>query len=256
MANILRDTRFGFRLLRKNPGFAAVAILALALGIGANTAIFSIFYATLLAPFPYPQPDQLVVVWATSGGHRNGVSAGDYLDWKRDSKVFQILGAVTGEQFNVSAGVERAEQVEGSYLTPGFLDQLIGDKPFMGRYLLPDDTVPGKDHVVIITHKLWEKHFGADPNIIGKQIHLNGELYTVIGVQPPGQPDRLGRQLVVPLVFTPQQMNHDFRWLVVLGRMKPGVTLAQANADMDTVARHIAEDYPKSNQGWAPAWCR
>jgi len=250
MANFLRDTRFGFRLLRKNPGFAAVAILALALGIGANTAIFSIFYATLLEPFPYPQPDQLVVVWSSIGGHRNSVSAGDYLDWKRDSKVFQILGAVTGEQFNVSSGVERAVQVEGSYLTPGFLDQLIGDKPFMGRYLLPDDTVPGKDHVVIITHKLWETHFGADPGIIGKQIHVNGELYTVIGVQPPGQPDRLGRQLVVPLVFKPDQINHDFRRLVILGRMKPGVTLAQANADMDTVARHIAEDYPKSNKGW------
>jgi putative ABC transport system permease protein len=250
MANFLRDTRFGFRLLRKNPGFATVAILALALGIGANTAIFSIFYATLLAPFPYPQPDQLVVVWSTIGGNRNTVSAGDYLDWKRDSKVFEVLGAVTGEQFNVSAGVERAVQVEGSYLTPGFLDRLIGDQPFMGRYLLPDDAVAGKDHVVIITHKLWETHFGADPNIIGKQIHLNGELYTVIGVQPPGQPDRLGRQLVVPLLFTPDQTNHDFRWLVILGRMKPGVTLAQANADMDTVARHIAEDYPKSNKGW------
>jgi putative ABC transport system permease protein len=250
MANFLRDTRFGFRLLRKNPGFAAVAIFALALGVGANTAIFSIFYATFLAPFPYPQPDQLVVVWASNGGRTNGVSAGDYLDWKRDSKVFQILGAVSGEQFNVSAGVERAVQIEGDYLTPGFLDQLIGDKPFMGRYLLPDDAVAGKDHVVIITHKLWETHFGADPNIIGKQIHLNGELYTVIGVQPPGQPDRLGRQLVLPMVFTPEQMNHDFRWLVVLGRMKPGVTIAQANADMDTVARHIAADYPKSNKGW------
>jgi putative ABC transport system permease protein len=250
MANFLRDTRFGFRLLRKNPGFAAVAIFALALGIGANTAIFSIFYATLLEPFPYPQPDQLVVLWSSMGGHRNGVSAGDYLDWKRDSKVFQILGAVSGDQFNLSAGVERAEQVEGDYLTPGFLDQLIGDKPFLGRYLLPDDALPGKDHVVIITHKLWEKHFGADPNIIGKQIHLNGERYTVIGVQPPGQPDRLDRQLVVPLVLTPDQTNHDFRWLVILGRMKPGVTLAQANADMDTVARHLAEDYPKSNKGW------
>jgi putative ABC transport system permease protein len=250
MANFLRDTRFGFRLLRKNPGFAAVAIFALALGIGANTAIFSIFYATIIAPFPYPQPDQLVVVWGSNGGHTNGVSAGDFLDWKRDSKVFQILGAVSGDQFNVSAGVERAVQVEGDYLTPGFLDQLIGDKPFMGRYLLPDDAVAGKDHVVIITHKLWETHFGADPNIIGKQIHLNGELYTVIGVQPPGQPDRLTRQLVVPMVFTPEQLNHDFRWLVVLGRLKPGVTIAQASADMVTVARHIAEDYPKSNKGW------
>src|SRR5580704_1819489 len=249
MANFLRDTRFGFRLLRKNPGFAAVAIFALALGIGANTAIFSIFYATLLAPFPYPQPDQLVVVWSSVGGHRNGVSAGDYLDWKRDSKVFQILGAVRDDEFNVSTGAI-PEQIHGSYLTPGFLDQLIGDKPFMGRYILPEEGVAGKDHVVVITHKLWQTYFGADPNIIGKQIHLNGELYTVIGVQPPGQPDRLDRQLVVPMVFTPDQINHDFHSLVVLGRLKPGVTIAQANADMDTVARHIAEDYPKSNKGW------
>jgi putative ABC transport system permease protein len=97
---------------------------------------------------------------------------------------------------------------------------------------------------------LWQRYFGSDPNIIGKQIHLNGELYTVIGVQPPGQPDRLDRQLVVPLVFTPDQLNHDFRWLVVLGRLKPGVTVAQANADLDTAARRIAEDYPKSNKGW------
>jgi putative ABC transport system permease protein len=249
MANFLRDTRFGFRLLRKNPGFAAVVIFALALGIGANTAIFSIFYATLLAPFPYPQPDQLVVVWSSIGGHRNSVSAGDYLDWQRDSKVFQILGVVRDDRFNLSTGAI-PEQIAGSYLTPGFLDQLIGDKPFLGRYILPEEAVAGKDHVVVITHKLWQNYFGADPNIIGKQIHLNGELYTVIGVQPPGQPDRLDRQVVVPMVFTPDQINHDFHSLVVLGRLKPGVTIAQANADMDTVARHIAEDYPKSNKGW------
>ena len=249
MANFLRDTRFGFRLLRKNPGFAAVAIFALALGIGANTAIFSIFYATLLAPFPYPQPDQLVVVWSSMGGHRNAVSAGDYLDWKRDSKVFQILGVVRDDDFNLSTGAI-PEQIHGSYLTPGFLDQLIGDKPFMGRYPLPEEGVAGKDHVVVITHKLWQNYFGADPNIIGKQIHLNGDLYAVIGVQPAGQPDRLDRQLVVPLVFTTDEYDHDFHRNVVLGRLKPGVTIAQANADMDTVARHIAEDFPKSNKGW------
>ena len=249
MPNVLRDTRFGFRLLRKRPGFAAVAILALALGIGANTAIFSIFYATLIAPFPYPQPDQLVVVWSQAHGNKDAVSAGDFLDWQRESKVFQILGGVAGDFFNLSTGT-RPEQIEGSYLTPGFLDQLIGDKPFMGRYLLPDDAVPGQDHVVIITHKLWEQHFGGDPNIIGKQIHLNSDLYTVIGVQPPGQPDRLGRQLVVPLVFKPDQLNHDFRWIVVLGRLKPGVTISQANADLNVVTQHLAEAYPKSDKGW------
>ena len=249
MPNVLRDTRFGFRLLRKKPGFAAVAILALALGIGANTAIFSIFYATLIAPFPYPHPNQLVVVWSQVHGDKDAVSAGDFLDWQRESKVFQILGGVAGDFFNLSAGA-RPEQIEGSYLSPGFLDQLIGDKPFMGRYILPEDAVPGKDHVVIITHKLWQQHFGSDPNIIGKQIHLNSDLYTVIGVEPPGQPDRLGRQLVVPLVFKADQLNHDFRWIVVLGRLKPGVTIAQANADMSVVAQHLAEAYPKSDKGW------
>jgi putative ABC transport system permease protein len=246
---LMQDVRFAVRLLCKSPAYTAVAILTVALGIGANTAIFSIFYATLLAPFPYPQPDQLVVVWSNVDGNRRSVSTGDYLDWKRESKVFQTLGAVYGDEFNLSTG-ERPEQIEGSYLTPGFLDQLIGDKPFLGRYVLPEEAQPGKDHVVIITHKLWQRYFTSDPNIVGKQVHLNGEPYTVIGVQPPGQPDRLGRQLVVPMAFSPEQMNHDFHWLVVLGRLKPGVTIAQANADLDGVARHIAEAYPKSNKGW------
>jgi putative ABC transport system permease protein len=249
LEQLLQDVRFTFRLLCNSPAYTAVAILTVALGIGANTAIFSIFYATLLAPFPYPESDQLVVVWSNVDGHRNVVSAGDYLDWKRESHAFQILGAVANDEFNLSTG-ERPEQIEGSYLTPGFLDQLIGDQPFMGRYTLPEEAEPGKDHVVIITHKLWQRYFARDPNIIGKQVHLNGQPYTVIGVQPPGQPDRLGRQLVVPMAFSPEQLNHDFHWLVVLGRLKPGVTIAQANADLDAVGCRIAEAYPKSTKGW------
>lgn len=245
----LQDIRYAFRLLHKSRAYTIVAILTIALGIGATTAIFSIFYATLLAPFPYPKSDQLVVVWSTGNGHKRQVSTGDFLDWQRDSQVFQILGAVRGDEFNLSSSA-RPEQIEGSYLTPGFLDQLIGDKPFMGRYVLPEEAVPGKDHVVIITHKLWQRYFAGDPNILNKQVHLNGQPYTVIGVQPPGQPDRLGRQLVVPLAFTPEQMNHDVWWLVVLGRLKPGVTLAQANADLDRIARHDAELYPE-DKGWA-----
>src|SRR5882724_4437473 len=251
MKNLWRDFGFGLRLLKKNSGFTSVAVLALALGIGANTAIYSIFYATLIADFPYPNSEQLVVVWSRPPGSqgKNVVSAGDYLDWVRESKVFQILGVVRGATFNLSVD-GKPQQISGDYLTPGFLDQLIGDRPFMGRYFLPEEGTSGKDHVAIITHKLWQGYFGSDPSIIGKQIHLNGELYTVIGVQPPGQPDRLTRQIVLPFVFTPERINHDFHWLVVLGRLKPGVTIAQANADMDTVSRHIAEIYPKSNKGW------
>src|ERR1022692_677843 len=160
----------------------------------------------------------IVVVWSRAAGKkdRSQVSTGDYLDWKRESSAFHTLGVVRGAPFNLSLG-EKPEQIAGDYLTPGFLDQLIGDRPFMGRYFTPEEGVAGKDHVAIITHKLWQGYFASDPNIIGKQIHLNGELYTVIGVQPQGQPDR---QIVVPFVFSPEQMNHDVRWLVVLGRLK------------------------------------
>lgn len=139
----LEDIRFAFRLLYKTPGYTIVAILTIALGIGVNSAIFSIFYATLIAPFPYLEPDQLVVVWSNIDGHRNTVSTAGYLDWKRESQAFQILGAVSGEQFNLSSG-ERPEVVEGSYLTPGFLDELIGDKPFLGRYVLPRRRSPAR----------------------------------------------------------------------------------------------------------------
>lgn len=243
MKTLWHDFRFGLRLLLKRPGFACAALLALAIGIGANTAIYSIFYATLIADFPYPHSEQLVVLWSKSKGDRNVVSAGDYLDWQRQSHVFQVLGVVRGASFNLSVD-GRPEQIAGDYLTPGFLDQLIGDRPFMGRYFMPEEGVAGRDHVAIITHKLWQGYFASDPNIIGKQIHLNGEVYTVIGVQPVGQPDRLARQIVLPFVFAPDQINHDVRWLVVLGRLKPGVTLQQANADMNAVARNLAQTYP------------
>jgi putative ABC transport system permease protein len=250
MTDLLRDLRFGFRLLRKNPGFASIAILALALGISANTAIFSVVYATLLAPLPYPHPDQLVVVWSKVTGERNVSSAADYLDWQRENSVFQAMGTTNNSNFNLATG-ERPERVQGTFMTPGYLDKTIGETPFLGRYFSADEAVAGKDHVVVITNEFWRDHFGSDPHIVGREIHMNDELYTIIGVRPPGPADRGDGKLFVPLVFTPDQINHDFHWLVVLARMKPGVTLAQANADMDAVTKHIAEVYPKSNKGWS-----
>jgi putative ABC transport system permease protein len=249
MTDLLCDIRFGFRLLRKNPGFAAVAILALALGIGANTAIFSIVYATLLAPLPYPHPEELVIVWSKVGGDRNVVSAGDFLDWQRENSVFQAMAVLNGSSFNLATG-NRPEQIRGGYTTPGFFDKVGGEKPLLGRYFEPADAVPGKDHVVVLTNSLWRERFGSDPHVIGREIHMNGEIYTIIGVRPAGQADRLDTRLFAPLVFKPDQINHDFHWLLVIARMKPGITIAQANADMDAVTRHIAEVYPKSNKGW------
>src|SRR6266481_4357650 len=249
MANLARNIRFGLRLLGKNLGFTSVALLALILGIGANTAIFSVVYATLLSPMPYPHPDQLVVVWSKINGDRNGVSAGDFLDWKSQSTSFQSICAWTGGSYSLSTS-DHPELIQTRLVTPGFND-MVGTPFFLGRDFLPEEGQVGRDRVVIMTHRLWMELFGSDRDIIGKPIRLNGERYTAVGVLAVGQPDRLEAQLFVPLAFKPDQINHDFHFVLVMGRLKPGVTLQQANADMDSVTRHIAEVYPKSNKGWS-----
>jgi predicted permease len=246
MANLWRDLLFGFRLLGKNKGFTFIAVLALALGIGPNTAIFSVIYATLLAPMPYPHPEQLVMVWSKIQGHDNGIAAGDYLDWVRENKSFQGLWAWSGFSANL-AGTSEPEQVDGTMATPGWLGMEV--KPMMGRDFLPEEGQPGRDHEVILRNKLWVRRFGARPDIIGSHIRINGEQYTVVGVMPPGQQDRMPDDLIVPLAFKPEQINHDFHWLLALGRMKPGVTIKQAQADMDAVTKHIGEVYPQ-DKGW------
>ena len=248
MMNLARNIRFGLRLLSKNLGFTSVALLALTLGIGANTAIFSVVYATLLAPLPYPNPDQLVIVWSKINGNRNGVSAGDFLDWKQQSTVFQDLCAWTGGNYSLSTS-DHPEIIQTRLTTPGF-NNMVGTPFLMGRDILPEEGVVGRDRVVVMTHRLWVERFGSDRDIIGKPIRLNGEPYMVVGVLAAGQPDRLESQLFVPLAFKPDQINHEFHFILVMGRLKPGVTLEQASANMDSVTRHIAEVYPKSNKGW------
>jgi putative ABC transport system permease protein len=246
--NFWRDFQFGMRLLWKDRGFTSVAVVALALGIGPNTAIFSVVYATLLAPLPYHQPDRIVMVWSKVGGHRNGSSAGDYLEWKRQSTAFESMAAWTGGQMSLTASGQ-PEQVQSEPTTPGFLE-VLGQPVMLGRYFLPEEGEVGKEHEVVLTYRLWKSRFGADRDIVGKQIRLNSLPYTVVGVLAAGPTDRVQSELYVPLAFKPEQMNHEFHWLLVMARLKPGVTLAQANADMDSVTRHIAEVYPKSNQGW------
>jgi len=247
MKTLRQNARYSLRLLRKNPGFALVAAITLALGIGANTAIFSVIYAVLLAPMPYPDPDQLVMVWSKIQGGNNVVAAGDFLDWKRQNKTFQDINAWTGANFNF-ATPEQPEQISGSAETPGFL-RMTGNAFLFGRDLLPEEGEVGKDHVVVLTHKLWE-HLGSDRNIIGKQIRMNNDPYTVVGVLAAGQADRLQSQFVVPLAFKPDQINHDFHWLLVMGRMKSGVSLSQAQADMEVVTNRLAQDNPQTNKGW------
>jgi putative ABC transport system permease protein len=249
LRNLLQDLRYGIRMLRKSPGFTIVAVLALGLGIGSTTAIFSVVYATLFEPMPFPNPEQLVMVWSRINGGRNVVSAADYLEWKRRSKSFQYLGASSGGSFNLS-GTERPEQINGGIQTPGF-QTMFGNPMFMGRDFLPEEGEPGKDHVVILSNRVWRLQFAADPKIIGRDIRLNGEPYKVVGVLPPGQPDRHPSQILAPLAFKHEQINHDFHWLLIIGRLKPDVSIAQAKAEMEMIARQIAEENPKSNSNWS-----
>jgi putative ABC transport system permease protein len=247
MPKLLQNFRFSLRMLAKNPGLTITVLLTLALGIGANTAIFTVDYATLLAPLPYPQPDQLVMVWSKIQGSRNGISAGDFLDWKHQNSAFEDINAWTGASFHIATH-DQPEFLRGRKNTPGFFN-MMGSKFLMGRDFLPEEGQAGKDHEVILTHKLWA-HLGENKNILGTQIRLDNLPYTVVGVLAEGLNDRGEDQLTVPLAFKPEQINHDFHFLLAMARLKPSVTVKQGQADMDSVTAHIAAAYPKSNKGW------
>src|SRR5262245_49537524 len=249
MGHVLRDVRFGLRLLWRNPGFTSVAVLALALGIGANTAIFSVVHATLLAPLPFPNPDQLVMVWSRIQGNRNGSAAGTFVEWRRRSTAFQSLNAWTGASLNLSTN-DRPENVQGRRVTPGWLS-MVGYDFELGRNFREEEGIVGQDRVVILSNRIWRQRFNADREIVGKPIRIDGQPSTVVGVLAAGPGDRLENDAWVPLAFTPQQLNHDFHWILVMGRLKPGVTIPQANENMIAVTKGIADEFPTSNTGWS-----
>jgi len=244
---LTRNILYGFRMLRKSPGTTAAVIATLMLGIGATTAIYTVVYAVLLAPLPYPHPEQLMMVWSKVNGGRNPISAGDFLDWKEQNKTFQQMCAFTGATFNL-ATQNQPEPIDGMRATPGWFS-MQGIPFLMGRDLLPEEGVPGKDHEVVLTYRLW-KRLGANRGILDQPLRIDGEPYTVVGVLSPGVGDRFTFELSVPLAFRPEQINHDYHWLLAMGRLKPGVTREQAQADMDAVTSHVAATYPDTNKGW------
>jgi putative ABC transport system permease protein len=247
MHALLENVRFALRQLRRSPGFATVAILTLALGIGATTAIFSVVYATMLAPLPYAHPEQLVLAWSRARGGDNTVSVQDYLDWKSQNKTFQSMIPWRADMFNM-ATADRPQQVRGMRTGAGWYS-MLGVKFSMGRDFVPEDTEPGKDHELILPHSTWER-LGADPKIIGKTIRIDLEPYTVVGVLAPGAPDRMQIEFLVPLSFKPDQINRQDHPLLVTGRLKPGVSIAEAQADLAVIAARIARQYPATNQNW------
>lgn len=245
---LAQDIRYGLRVRSRSPGFTSVCLLALALGIGATTAIFSLIYSVLLAPLPYADSNRLVMVWSHQKGERNEASPSDYLDWQKQSKVFDSLDAWTGDGFTIT-GPAWTDQVQGSRVTPGFFDVLFGTKVVLGRHFVAEDAQPGNDHVVILNNKFWRDRFGGDPSIVGAKLRMNGELYTVLGVAAPSPSDNGDSKVNVPLAFNKDAMRRDNHYLLVMGKLKRGVTLDAANADMAVIAKRLEQSYLKTNQG-------
>jgi putative ABC transport system permease protein len=250
MEELLNDIRFGLRMIRKSPGFAIVAILTLALGIGANTAIFSFVDGVLLKPLPYPHPEEIVQVWEKPPGYdRNGVSTMNFLDWKNQSTVFSAIAAETGGSVTLSSGQEPV-QLHGSRVSAPYFN-VFGIKPVLGRAFAPGEDQPGKDQVVVLSHRIWQSRFGSDPRLIGRKIILDNRPYDVIGVLPAGTRfDRGWQDICTPLAFQPQDMTRDFHWMQVWARLKSGVSLAAARQQLSGIGARIAKDYPASNKGW------
>jgi predicted permease len=249
MPTFVQDVRFGLRTLAKNPGFTAVALLALALGIGANTAIFSVVNGVLLHPLPYPQPERLMMIYEkTADFSQSSVSYPDFLDWQRENHSFTDMACFRRNDFNFT-GSGQPEHLEGEHVSAGLLP-VLDVNPFLGRNFLPQEDREGAGGVVILAYSLWQKRFGGDSQILGRTLTLNAKSYTVIGVLPPDFRFRRQSDLYVPLgqwdsVELRDRENHP--GLHVVGRLKPGVTMAAAQAEMTSIARALAQKYPKTN---------
>jgi len=248
--DLLQDLRFGLRTLRKTPGFTAVALLTLAVGIGANAAIFSFVDAILLKPLPYAEADRIVrVLEKPPGGSRNGISTLNYLDWQNQNTVFEYMAAQTGGAVTLS-GLAEPVRLRGARVGVHYFD-IFGIKPAIGRVFAAGEDQPGKGNVAVISHLLWETQFGADPTIVGRKVTLNGQPCNIVGVLPAGGVfDRAYNQIWRPLVFEAQDMTRNFHWMGSYALLRRGVTLQQARAHMDAIGARIAQAYPDSNKGW------
>ncbi len=250
MTGLLQDLRYGLRTLSKSPSFTIVSLLTLALGIGATTAIFSFVDGVLLKPLPYADADRIMRVMEKPPGYpRNGISTLNYLDWRNQNTVFEYMTPFTGHAATLT-GAGDPVQLRGGSVSTHYFD-IFGTHAVLGRTFAPDEDEPGKQHVVVLSHTLWESQFGGDPKLLGQTIRLDGEPYTVIGVLPAGGSfDRLFAQFYTPLVFKPENMTRNFHWMISFAKLKPGVTLEAARKQMDAIGARIAHDYPDSNKGW------
>ncbi|MGE0128683.1 MAG: ADOP family duplicated permease [Blastocatellales bacterium] len=250
IADFWQDLRFGARMLMKHSGFTLITVLTLALGIGANTAMFSFIDAALLKPLAYRAPDRLVMVWERlPNGSWSIPDIPTFQEWRTRNKVFSHLAAVTSVGGGLYlTGRERAERVRGSFVSANYFD-LLGARPALGRGFNADEERAGKEHVVMLSNRCWRQRFGADPNVVGASVTLNNESYTVIGVLPPhGIFDRGLTEVWLPLVFTTEQIRSQSRFFTTLARLKPGVTIEQAEAEMKRATEGLAQQGVTANK--------
>ena len=250
---MLNDFRYAFRQLIKAPSFTIVAILTLALGIGACTAIFSVVNAVLLRPLDYPQPDRIVNIRETNLPQfpEFSVSPPNYLDWEKQTKSYEYIAAYSGAGLNLT-GEGEPQRLVGVKATAHYFD-VYGIKPTLGRFLLPEEDAVGKNHVVVLSHGFWQRVFGGARDVVGRPIQLNGEPYQVVGVAPPGFGLASKVDAWTPMAFKPDETANDARgghYINVVGRLKPGVSVTQAKAELDVIATQLAKQYPDSNKGW------
>jgi putative ABC transport system permease protein len=255
MTGLVQDVRYTLRQLRKSPGFAAVAVITLALGIGANTAIFSVVNAVLVRPLGFKEADRIVRIWhvpppkSFPGMTTFSVSAANYLDWKDQNHVFDHMAIYTYRGFTLTGG-DKAEQVDAVGVSPGFFATL-GVPPMLGRVLTPEEDQPGRSHVVVLSHRLWQERFGANPDIVGHNINLDGQGYFVAGVMPASFRFPDFAELWTPMAWTDKEraVRGEHHYLVI-ARLKPGVRLPQAQAEMNTVSSRLEQLYPEDDKGW------
>jgi putative ABC transport system permease protein len=249
MRTLAQDLKYGLRMLAKNPGFTAVAVLTLALGVGVNAAMFSIINTTLLAPLPYKNPDRLVWLGTRFPGFNQPIplSGPDFLDWKSQNNVFDYMAAIQTGGFTLT-GKGEPEILSGALVSANFF-KLFDEKPEWGRGFVEGEDQPGHNHVAVLSYDLWKNRFGSDPNVLGSNLTLEGESYTIVGVAPRGFAYPSWVKFWSPIVINTDQHPRGNHYLRAIGRLRPGVTLSEAQAEMSTIARRIAEEYPGSNKG-------
>ncbi|HEX9761126.1 MAG TPA: ABC transporter permease, partial [Candidatus Acidoferrales bacterium] len=251
METFWQDVRYALRTLRQKPMFAAVVVLTLALGIGANTAIFTVVNAVLLRPLHYADPDRLMYVLEDNlkkGWTAFTVSPPNFVDWRAQARSFESLAAVNSNSYNYSGG-EQPERLAGRQVSEGFF-AMLGVQPQLGRWFDEAEYQMGRDRVVLLTHSAWQRLFAGDPGVLNRAMLLNGESYTVVGVLPP-EFRMYQADLWTPRVFNAGELGRrGSHFLTVMGRLKPGVSVEQARQEMSALAERLAAEYPDTNRDW------